>query len=1147
MLTKNQILKIFYVNINGLSDKKTQNIDLDKEIKMADIICFTETHLEQDSEPPIIKKYKAFHTIVNRNRTKYIGRNIKGVSVYYKEEIPDTHIEELVNERGNLVIIKLSNPHWSEIDELFIIFCYKEDRESKFKTSDYFENIKKYMITYKMENLILVGDLNGRIGTLNDNINLKLVPRKSDDLTVNGQGKEIIDFCNETTLLIANGRLERGNCTYFTLHKNEVKKSVIDYLLISRRLAYAHTIQNFEIHEPVTYTDHAPMLIDFGLPLKQNKPKRPSFHTNGFEQKMSSGNKNPYKWTEQNALHFKNDVFKINCNNLYTKLNTEKMSASEIYRELIDSKNKASIKSRNLQMNTNKIVYSDEARKSRQKYKQHIKCYKADNSHLNLRELLEAKKTYNTIIKSERKKNKMLKLHELNNAKQSNDSKRYWQLIFQNQTKKQTIKSNLRAIDFKEQIERRDLDMSAKQDSTNQNDKIITAKEGKNKADEILDNDITIEEVMKNLKSMHNSKSSGPDGIVYEMLKNNIQEVILILTKLYNNIQSDDVIPCDQSWMVPIYKNGDKNCLSSYRCINLSSCIEKLLTKIMNSRLAKWTEKYDMINLEQTGFRKGNSVIDNILLLKEMIRIYKNTKCCLYICFVDLSKAFDSIPIDRLKIKLHSILPKSKLLSFLIKLLDNKTYRVLHNGEETQAFKLKNGVPQGDSLSPTLFCLYINDLFDALRQNVKAIDPASIGDLKVASVVYADDILLMSQSQRGLIKQIKILQTYCTENGLEINYKKTKILIANNDSKDNKYGYVNISSKDSNCNIEIVDEYKYLGMWINTNTRKKNKNHIEYLAKKGRKSSFLTNKSLKEFGQINGKLLRDTYEILTLSKMKYGGEFCFKDNIKSLNQIQYQFYKRFCHLKLTTPNYCLIGEFGIQPMEFHFYKAALNYWLKLLMTNEKCLIKQMYRHIQNNIDEKYNANTWCLQVKELIYELKLEELWTNQMSINKHNFKTYKYKIQTRLVEYFRETWIKSARHSHKGVDYLELSMFNCEMKSYLNYIMNDKSILKILKLRTGNHSLSVEIDRYQNRKLYNERICKLCDTQKIQDLYHVIVECPRFKDHRSKELNFLTNYNKAELYYALSNISRKDIKAITNLMVNVEETIKNEKTSSPS
>ena len=91
--------------------------------------------------------------------------------------------------------------------------------------------------------------------------------------------------------------------------------------------------------------------------------------------------------------------------------------------------------------------------------------------------------------------------------------------------------------------------------------------------------------------------------------------------------------------------------------------------------------------------------------------------------------------------------------------------------------------------------------------------------------------------------------------------------------------------------------------------------------------------------------------MLALSKMKYGIQFCFKDNLKTLNQIQIQFCKRFCHLKLTTPNYCIKGEFGVEPIEFHFYKAALTFWTKFIGPNVRSMIKTVYQIIDKNMED----------------------------------------------------------------------------------------------------------------------------------------------------------------------------------------------------
>ena len=96
-----------------------------------------------------------------------------------------------------------------------------------------------------------------------------------------------------------------------------------------------------------------------------------------------------------------------------------------------------------------------------------------------------------------------------------------------------------------------------------------------------------------------------------------------------------------------------------------------------------------------------------------------------------------------------------------------------------------------------------------------------------------------------------------------------------------------------------------------------------------------------------------------------------------------------------------------------------------------------------------------------------------------------------------------------------------------------------MLKLRTGNHVLAVETFRHRNRKEFNERICNLCDKNKIQDLYHMLIECSYFQELREKELEFLPKGSKYELYNELNIISSGKIKILVRFMDVVENKIK--------
>ena len=124
------------------------------------------------------------------------------------------------------------------------------------------------------------------------------------------------------------------------------------------------------------------------------------------------------------------------------------------------------------------------------------------------------------------------------------------------------------------------------------------------------------------------------------------------------------------------------------------------------------------------------------------------------------------------------------------------------------------------------------------------------------------------------------------------------------------------------------------------------------------------------------------------------------------------------------------------------------------------LIKKAYKEIWSKLDDTKYRETWSWNIRKLLDDLESHHIWNSQKSIDKTNYKMYKNIINARLIEHFRVQWLKSAKHSHKGLDYVESCLFDCNLKHYLNYTINDKSVVKMLRLRTGNHKLAVETER---------------------------------------------------------------------------------------
>jgi len=129
-----------------------------------------------------------------------------------------------------------------------------------------------------------------------------------------------------------------------------------------------------------------------------------------------------------------------------------------------------------------------------------------------------------------------------------------------------------------------------------------------------------------------------------------------IYVKLFNLILKTGIIPSEwtKGVILPIYKNkGNKKDPNNYRGITLLSCLGKLFTSLLNTRLTKFAKTHQLIGPEQAGFRKGYSTTDHVFVLNCIVDMYLYKHKKLYCTFIDYKKAFDSI--DRITLWKHLI------------------------------------------------------------------------------------------------------------------------------------------------------------------------------------------------------------------------------------------------------------------------------------------------------------------------------------------------------------------------------------------------------------------------------------------------------------------------------------------------------------
>ena len=146
----------------------------------------------------------------------------------------------------------------------------------------------------------------------------------------------------------------------------------------------------------------------------------------------------------------------------------------------------------------------------------------------------------------------------------------------------------------------------------------------------------------------------------------------------------------------------------------------------------------------------------------------------IYACFVDFKKAFDSVGHQCLFYKLENLGIRGNLLNLIKDIYRKTKCAVKVDGKITDFFYFTKGVRQGCPLSPLLFNLYVNDIFDLIDKNTLASPELKEGN-PINILMYADDLVMLSQSEDQLQKNMSLLNAYCANWNLEINTKKLKL------------------------------------------------------------------------------------------------------------------------------------------------------------------------------------------------------------------------------------------------------------------------------------------------------------------------------------------------------------------------------------
>ena len=279
---------------------------------------------------------------------------------------------------------------------------------------------------------------------------------------------------------------------------------------------------------------------------------------------------------------------------------------------------------------------------------------------------------------------------------------------------------------------------------------------------------ITEAKLIEILSRLKVDKSPGPDKIHNRVLYEIRYEIVGVLTYMLDFSLNTGQVPkrWKEAEVIPIFKKGARSDPNNYRPVSLTATCCKIMETVIRDSLLSYLENNNLISDNQHGFRPNRSCVTQLL---EVIHDWSQAldkASCVDVIYLDYSKAFDSVPHERLLAKLGSYGIDLKVQRWIRNFLLDRTQRVVVNGIQSQAAQVTSGVPQGSVLGPILFLMFINDISDGVRNTLKLF----ADDSKIYKTIKSH------QDALELENDLDCLMSWSDRWQLSFNVKKCKVL-----------------------------------------------------------------------------------------------------------------------------------------------------------------------------------------------------------------------------------------------------------------------------------------------------------------------------------------------------------------------------------
>ena len=1138
-------------NINGWTQNNQKLREHILTEHGSDIYCLIETKLDRRSSISC----DGYQCIPHNRQVRHVNATTTsgGVAILIKSSLFDNFSFRVVDTAIDGILgVQITDKSTEFVILIYVCYLPPVNTTWVYDSNAFFAHLisELYMNNYA-DVTLLAGDFNARIGNGHDvdySIDSDIPLRKSIENVKSGHGDQFLEFLNDTKLAIINGRVNPENDNFTFLSSRG--QSCVDYMVVPHDCLSSVSYFNVDLASDLVnkynafryiahnskVPDHSMLTVTLAVIHADNRHNAPTVTDAHCNVPNNNSTRKVYNFNNLNEHSLNSEMWRIAISDISDRLISNcshQTQLDDIYNQLCSEIFK--------ELDTN-LGFRLLSKKSRKKYKSSkpywneelyrlwlsMNCkekafnkYKGKNRHCKTQLLKEFKDSQQIFDKSLRKSARKYNAKQIEDIEiaSSKDPKTFWNQIKQlgpRTHKNIPIKVRTEAgytMDPGEvaKIWGDEFNKLLNQSESNEqydeafyeiivNERIRLENEMKNDNYEnnfMLNDDISFHEIEAVSVRLKNKKSTGIDLIPNEVIK--CKTVQLLLYRLFKTCFEKGMVPStwQQSMIKPIPKgaNKDPHVPLNYRGISLISCISKTYSALINNRIVKYCEMLGLFPDEQNGFRSNRSCEDHIFTLTSVLKNRIANKKSTFCAFIDLEKAFDWLNRDLLLYKLieHNI---DGNMYRTIKSMLSRTSSCVRISNELQSnwFKNNYGVRQGDCLSPTLFSLYINDLAKTIKEHGPKL---MMDNILLNILLYADDMVLIAESEEDLQKLLDIMQQWCYKWRLKVNIEKSKVVHFRAPRKQRSNSTFNYGEHE----IDIVPSYKYLGVimdeFLKFNLCTKT------LANAGGRALGAIISKFRHLKGVGYTTFSKLYESKVQSILEYGSGVWGYAKETNIEIVQHRAMRYFLGVHKFAPNAGIYGDMGWIKHSLSRYICMVRLWNRCLNMNVNRLTRKVF------IWDLQTNQGWGKEIKSVFHKLGLINYFNNRIPCNTEL-------VKEKIRSVMEEQWKEEIENKPKLRTYkLFKSEFQIEDYVYCN---NRQKRSLTAQLRIGILPLRVETGRFSNLAL-NDRHCYMCPGQEVEDELHFICTCPLYDDLRNNL--FTIALQKSPIFIRMDNVQK--------------------------